>query len=246
MPRGKFYPEELREEARRLRREGWSLNEIAAKLGPPKNTLTLWVRDIELSTAQRERLHEKEIEVIGRNRALAAAINRQARIDRIDKEKAKAEYLLNTLTETQHANHIAAAMLYLGEGVKGEGVFAFANSNPQIISYWLYLLRTGFVIDESKLRIQVMCRADQDDAELRQFWTELTGIHRYVKSHVDARTLGIPTKRLTYKGVCKVSYHDVSIRRYLDALAEGLMSRALEPTLMPSEAIVEDGSHSLP
>ena len=52
MPRGQYYPEELREEARRLRREGWSLNEIAAKLGPPKNTLTLWVGDIELTSEQ--------------------------------------------------------------------------------------------------------------------------------------------------------------------------------------------------
>ena len=43
MPRGKYYPEELREEARQLRRQGWSLNEISAKLGPPKNTLTLSV-----------------------------------------------------------------------------------------------------------------------------------------------------------------------------------------------------------
>lgn len=43
MPRGQYYSEELREEARRLRREGYSLNEISARLGPPKNTLTLGV-----------------------------------------------------------------------------------------------------------------------------------------------------------------------------------------------------------
>jgi transposase-like protein len=54
MPRGQSYPEELREEARRLRREGYSLNEIAARLGPPKNTLTLWVRGIELTPEQRQ------------------------------------------------------------------------------------------------------------------------------------------------------------------------------------------------
>ena len=59
MPRGKYYPEELREEARRLRREGWSLGEIAAKLGPPKNSLTFWVRDIELTPEQQAQLHER-------------------------------------------------------------------------------------------------------------------------------------------------------------------------------------------
>lgn len=230
MPRGKYYPEELRQEARRLRREGWSLNEISARLGPPKNTLTLWVRGIELTSEQRDRLYQKEVEAIGRNRALAAAVNREARLARIRTEKAKANALLDTLDNQHLANHIAAAMLYLGEGAKGEGAFAFGNSNPQVIRYWLHLLRSSFKVDETKFCIQLMHRADQDYDELRQFWTQITNINRYIKGSIDARTQGIPTKRLDYKGVCKVSYHDVSIRRYLDALAHGLMERSVGAT----------------
>jgi hypothetical protein len=226
MPRGKHYPEELREEARRLRREGWSLNEISAQLGPPKNTLTLWVRDIELTQEQRARLFEKERVVIGENRALAAAAHRQARLHRIATQRTKAMQLLDELTDHQYVNHIAAAMLYLGEGAKREGVFAFGNSDPRIIRYWMFLLRSSFDIDESKFRIQIMRRADQDEAELQAYWSNVTGIYRFIKSHVDPRTEGAPTKRLDYKGVCKVSYHDVSLRRYLDALAHGLMARA--------------------
>ena len=227
MPRGKYYPEEVCEEARRLRRAGWSLNEISAELGPPKNTLTLWVRGIELTSEQRDRLYQKEVEAIGRNRALAAIVNREARLARIRTEKHKANALLDTLDDQYLANHIAAAMLYLGEGAKREGVFSFGNSDPQIIRYWLHLLRTSFTVDESKFSLQIMSRADQDIKELMQYWTQVTGISRYIKGHVDARTEGSPTKRPDYKGVCKISYHDVSIRRYLDALAQGLMDRAI-------------------
>lgn len=227
MPRGKYYPEEMREEARRLRREGWSLNEIGAKLGPPKHTLTLWVRGIELSPEQRARLHEKEIAANGRNRALAAVANRQARLDRIRAAQTQAEELLDTLDNQHRTNHVAAAMLYLAEGAKQEGAFKFGNSDPQVIRYWLYLLRTSFAIVESKFSIQLMLRADQDEQELKSFWTSVTGIDRFIASHVDARTVGKPTKRLAYKGVCQVAYHDVSIRRYLDALARGLMERAV-------------------
>jgi hypothetical protein len=43
----------MREEARRLRREGWTLGEISKRLGPPKNTLTLWVRGIELTSSSK-------------------------------------------------------------------------------------------------------------------------------------------------------------------------------------------------
>jgi hypothetical protein len=228
MPRGKYYPEELREEARRLRRQGWSLNEIAAKLGPPKNTLTVWVRGIELTPEQQARLHEKEITQAGRGRAIAMKINREARLGRIEAARLKAQTFLNTLTSPHQTNHIAAAMLYLGEGAKGEGAFAFGNSDPRVIRYWMYLLRSSFDIDESKFRIQIMHRADQNEAELQQYWSEVTGVYQYIKSHVDARTAGIPTKRLNYKGVCKVSYHDVALRRYLDALAHQLMARAVD------------------
>lgn len=227
MPRGQYYPEELREEARRLRREGYSLNEISATLGPPKNTLTLWVRGVELTSEQRQRLHEREVEATGRNRALAMMAHRQARLARIDEARNQAEALLATLDDLTRTNQIAAAMLYLAEGAKAETAFAFGNSNPQIIRYWLYLLRTSFTIDESKFRIQVMCRADQDEVDLRQYWMDLTGITRCIKSHVDARTEGKATRRIDYKGVCLIHYYDISIRRYLDALAHGLMARAV-------------------
>lgn len=227
MARGKQYPEELREEARRLRREGWSLNEISAKLGPPKNTLTLWVRGIELTPEQRARLQQKEVEILGRNRALAAAVNRDARLARIEAAQKQAQALLDGLSDVHRTNHIAAAMLYLGEGAKGESAFGFSNSNPQIIRYWMYLLRASFTIDESKFRIQIMCRADQDEPELRAYWTAITGITHYIKSHVDVRTEGQATRRTNYKGVCLVHYYDLAIRRYLDALAHGLMTRAV-------------------
>lgn len=227
MPRGKHYPEEMREEARRLRREGWSLGEIAKKLGPPKNTLTLWVRDIKLTPDQQQRIKDHEREMLSENQRLGAAYHREARLKRIAVEQEKAEAFLNQLDDVHRTNHIAAAMLYLGEGAKTEGSFAFANSNPQIIGYWMYLLRTSFIVNESKFRLQIMSRYDQDQAELERFWIEITGIASTVKGHIDVRTEGKPTKRTGYKGVCAVRYHDLTIRRYLDALAHGLMERAV-------------------
>jgi hypothetical protein len=227
MPRGKHYPEEIREEARRLRREGWSLGEIAKKLGPPKNTLTLWVRDIALTPEQQQRIKDHEREMLSENQRLGAAYHREARLKRIATEHEKAEAFLDTLENINHTNQIAAAMLYLGEGAKTEGAFSFANSNPQIIIYWMYLMRSSFEVDEAKFRIQVMCRYDQDQEDLERYWIELTGIRSILQGRKDTRTEGKPTLRLDYKGVCKIYYYDVSIRRYLDALAHGLMERAV-------------------
>ncbi len=227
MPRGKYYPEEMREEARRLRREGWTLGEISKKLGPPKNTLTLWVRGIELTPEQQERIRRHELEMLTENQHLCAAYHRQARLDRIQLERDKAEAFLDALDNIHQVNHIAAAMLYLGEGVKGERNFAFVNSNPQIIRYWMYLLRSSFNIDETKFTLQVMSRHDQDTAVLEEFWSEVTQIKSVRIGHIDARTEGKPPLRVDYRGVCRINYYDLTIRRYLDALAHGLMGRAV-------------------
>ena len=87
MPRGHKYSEEMRAEARRLRREGWSLDEIAKKLGPPKNTLIGWVGGIELTPAQLERIAEKEKQSLVLTQGLGGAYHRQARLDRIKLEQ---------------------------------------------------------------------------------------------------------------------------------------------------------------
>lgn len=224
MPRGKNYPEQIREEARRLRREGWTLGEIARKLGPPKNTLTLWVRDIELTPEQQQRIKEHEREMLSENQRLGAAYHREARLKRIAAEQEKAAAFLDQIDDVHRTNHIAAAMLYLGEGAKTEGAFCFINSNPHIIRYWMYLLRTSFTIDEAKFRLQILNRFDQDEDDLLMYWQEVTNVMHWIKPHTDPRTEGKPTLRTDYKGVCKVHYYDVSIRRYLDALARGLMS----------------------
>ena len=229
MPRGKYYSAEIREEARRLREQGRSLSEISAELGPRKNTLTLWLRDVEILPEQRARLEARMGG--GANayaRAMAAETHTRRRLDRIEIERRKAAILLDSLTQIAHTNHIAAAMLYLAEGSKGKGAFAFANSNPAIICYWLYLLRTGFSIDESKFRLRLMIRADQDMEEVRVYWSHLTQIYNCMPVYVDPRTIGKSPTYADYKGVCTVYYNDLSIRRYLDAVAHGMMERSTE------------------
>ncbi|MBA3943111.1 MAG: hypothetical protein H0X37_00950 [Herpetosiphonaceae bacterium] len=229
MPRGTYYSEELREEARRLRREGFSLTEISVKLGPPRNTLLGWVQGIKLTMEQQARIAEKRRDVgfAKGARNIAAEKNKAARLARIEAERQKAEALLATLEQQHHANHIAAAMLYLGEESKGKDTFRFANSNENIIRYWLYLLRTSFGIDEAKFRITIFTRADQDLDEISQYWVSVTRIQRCLRVYVDARTEGKSSTYAGYKGVCAIDYYDVAIRRYLDALAQGLITQAL-------------------
>lgn len=230
MPRGTYYSQGVRQDAQRLRLAGRSLREISEELGIPKNTLSLWLRDIELTPDQHKRLQEKKLKAGFASegaRFVAAEWHHRQKQDRIEAEHRKANNLLNSLEQPAHADHIAAAMLYLAEGSKGKDAFAFANSNPDIIRYWLHLLRTGFTIDESKFRLRIMIRADQDSEAIRDYWIEVTNIARCMAVYTDLRSVGKSPTYPNYKGVCTILYNDISIRRYLDAVAHGLMARAI-------------------
>jgi hypothetical protein len=108
---------------------------------------------------------------------------------------------------------LTLAVLYLGEGSKTRrGAMAFGNSNPEIIRLFLHLLRKTYVIDENRFRVTVQCRADQAIPALEKFWSNITHIpmSQFYKARVDKRTIGVPSRKRDYKGVCKIDYFSAS------------------------------------
>ncbi len=78
-------------------------------------------RHIELTPDQHERLQEKKLKAGFANenpRFVEGEWCRRQKLNRIEIELQKAEVLLDSLEQSLHANHIAAAMLYLAEEVK--------------------------------------------------------------------------------------------------------------------------------
>ena len=99
----------------------------------------------------------------------------------------------------------------------------FGNSDPGIIKLFLNLMRECYPIDETKFRCTVLCRADQDANELEKFWRRITDISKkkFYKTRVDARTIGKPSRKLDYKGVCVINYLSASV--YYDLFTLGQM-----------------------
>ncbi len=49
----KIYSQKIKEKARNFRKQGWSLGEISLKMKILNNTLSGWVKDIELTKRQK-------------------------------------------------------------------------------------------------------------------------------------------------------------------------------------------------
>jgi transcriptional regulator with XRE-family HTH domain len=114
-----------RDEARRLRRElGLPLKEIARHVGVAVSSVSLWVRDIELTPDQHRALLDRN-----------PAYNRQRNGSKEMAARYRAKRLLyqeegRRLARRSEPLHVAGCMLYWAEGSKERNQLQLTNSDP--------------------------------------------------------------------------------------------------------------------
>ena len=157
MPRGRLYPQKTKEKACKLRKQGWSLNEISQKLNIPKNTLSGWVKEIGLTKKQKQRIKKKEITSAAEGRILAAKVLKQ----KMESWKGSIRKRTNQFSKMPFENakigKLICGILYVCEGSKYPSTrcLSFANSDPKMMKFFLSMLRKYFDVDEKKFRCRV-------------------------------------------------------------------------------------------
>ncbi len=216
---------DFRNKAVVLRKQGKTYSEIGSLLPRvSKSTLSYWLSNLELSQKQKEKLSRNVNKKLIKARIQSILVQKNKRKKYFDNIENDNLDFINLLNNNKEAAKLVLVALYLGEGTKSmRGSLRLGNSDPGIIKLFLKLLRSCYVIDEAKFRITVLCRADQDIKALDKFWVRTTGIDKkqFYKARVDARTIGKPSKKLDYKGVCVIDYFSASI--FHDLLTLGKM-----------------------
>lgn len=211
--KSKFYY--LKSKVIKLRKSGKTYGEILkiVKVKIPKSTLSDWCHNIYLTSSQKKRIDIAVKENCRKGMEVARIVNKERRkkyFESIVERNKK----LSKLIKNKGVAKIALAMLYLGEGGKThKGSLSFGNSSPFVVSMFLNLLRFCYSIKESKFRCTIQCRADQNIKELERFWVKLTMVPKgqFYKSRIDPRTIGKPSRKMDYKGVCRIDYFSADI-----------------------------------
>lgn len=224
------YPKDVVDKAINLRMLGNTSAKINRILGlkVPKSTYAGWFKNIVLTIKAKKRISNETRLKLDKARVLAVAKNKLIRSKFLDSLDTINFDIANTIQDSNVAK-IALSMLCLGEAskFKNGSAFSLGNTDPRIILLFIRLLRKCFDIDSSKFRCTVMCRADQNKAELENYWKNVTGIpeKQFYKTRVDSRTIGKKTLRSDYKGVLRVDYFDTKIQLELESLAELIYNR---------------------
>ena len=200
-------------QARELRAEAWTLQEIADELGVSKSSASLWCRGVEFVPKPRNRghsghkphpLHVKKLEEIERCRI-------------------EAEQIIGELSERELLMFCLA--LYAGEGSKTPGSVIFANSDPLLMAVFVSWLRDFFKVDESRLRMKIYLHSDLDLEAATRFWSEVSEIP-IEQFRSPYRVAVGPTRRTNrhVNGCATVSYSCTLTHRRVMAMVEAITS----------------------
>ena len=209
------HPTELKEKAFALRTKGYSVKEIAKKLGIAQGTSSVWVRDIKLNAKAQERLNKRRLLPYYKS-----ALRWQKK--RIEEERCYSNRALYTIDKIKlDVNHakLYCSLLYWCEGGKGyTESLKFVNSDPSLIKTFLKLLRDAFQLDESKFRVLMHLHFYHNEKKQKYFWSRLTQIP---KSQFNKTFLKHNTRKRikdNYPGCIAISYHDRKFARELRAI----------------------------
>lgn len=214
----------LKDKAIKLRKLGKTYAEINKLLNGciPKSTLSYWCKSLNLSLGYERKVEEYNKFNLEKARAAAQISKRICRENNVKRIINENSHLVGNLKNKDIAK-IVLTVLYMAEGSKrANGSITFGNSDPLIIGLFLNLLRLCYIIDETKFRCTLQCRADQDIKKLEDFWSGTTNIPlaQFYKARVDPRTINKPSKKKDYKGVCRINYFSAKIYHELVNIAK--------------------------
>jgi transposase-like protein len=154
-----------RQEARRLRRdEGRSIKSIAKALSVSQASVSVWVRDVELTPEQREQLDRARDPARARGNARSVARARHARV----------RFQLEGRERARNGDplHLMGCMLYWAEGAKSRNAVAFVNSDPFMVSTFLRFLRECYGVQDEQVALVCNCFVNNGLSleEIQDWW----------------------------------------------------------------------------
>lgn len=196
---------EARNRARQLRMQGYSYREIK-ELMPDvaKSTLSVWLRSVELSAEQEERLLVKMRLAGMSGRQKGALANRQARMRRIEKAKSEARASFSQLMKDPLFP--VGVVLYQAEGGKASETFQFINSDSRLIILIIRWLTQTLQIDSSRLKVRIYIHRIYEDQNCLEYWSKVTGLPMNQFSGITFKPTPHKVKKNPgYMGCCRIT-----------------------------------------
>jgi hypothetical protein len=186
--------------ARSLRAEhGTPVKHLARLLRVSPATISVWVRDIEVSPEQKRR-----------NVAGAAKLRGDTWRDLNRERRRRYQEQGHQRARLKDAMHLAGCMLYWAEGSKDRNSVVLTNSDPHLLRFFRQFLRSDLrVIDtDLSIRLNVYLGNGLALGEIEEYWLRVlelprTALRKHSVNHLPTSSSGRKKNALPY-GVCTI------------------------------------------
>lgn len=190
----------LKEKAVELRKKGLSYNEIRKQVSVAKSTLSLWLKEVQLTKEQRIRLYTKNIFILNRG----PNSQKERRLREITEIVKNAQNEISKSISLESYRLFGAA-LYWAEGTKKQRL-EITNSDPHLILFMVKWFERIFDVSPKKFKAWLNIYPQQNDSDIKKFWSQLTGIpvENFGKSYIKPLNKNYK-KNTLYFGTIKVT-----------------------------------------
>lgn len=163
-------------EARKLRKKGTSIRDIAARLSISKSSASIWCQDIELTPEQTVILIKNAHDKGMKGRLMGAKMQRDERIQRESNYKTIGIRKVGFLNKREL--FLVGSALYWAEGSKKSNQLVFTNSDPVMITLFMRWITECLEVDRGRLYCRLMVNQEHGYRvkNIERYWSNLTGI----------------------------------------------------------------------
>lgn len=199
-----------RDKAVLLRKKGMTINEIVQKTGFSKASVSVWVRNVELTEAQKVRISQK-------GRSLRSIELRRA--SRLSNEKTKKDLIRREAKKeiegfSKRDLFIVGTMLYLGEGnKKSKGRAAVTNADPAVIRMMVRFFKESCGVSSEKLRGHIHIHSHLSIKKAESYWSDISGVpkNQFYKTYSKKSIASLDKRDTLPYGTFEISVNDTRL-----------------------------------
>lgn len=220
---------DLKQKAIKFRQKGLSYSEILKQVPVAKSTLSLWLKSVNLSKKQNQRLTEKRLASI--QRGAIAKKNQRIEITLIIKNKA----ILEIKNISNRELWLIGIALYWAEGAKQKEhnvsqKVAFSNGDPSMIKLFLKWLKEIVKIPDSDIFFEIYIHENLKDkiTQTIKYWSKITNSPEYKFNRIYYKSNKINTKRknigINYYGLLRICIkRSTNLNRKISGWIDGII-----------------------
>ena len=209
-----------------LRKQGWSMNEIRNKIGVSKSSISLWVRNIQLTADQKKGLSQKGLTKESIEKRRATRISNENARRQIIVDAAKKE--IEDLSE-QELKFIGIALYWAEGGKTNRGSVQLSNGDPRIIRLMIKFFKKICKVPDEKFRAHIHIHPHLDIKKAENYWSSVSGIplNQFYKTYSKPNKASQNKKGSLPFGTFDIYVHNTELFLKIKGWIEGIYQHAV-------------------